>query len=187
MSRYCLNFTALSSFFYVKKQRPKTNLEKCYQSSVNIEISLDVKVCFSLVKYKINDLIALRSTSHITEISAPWWLFQEMWPNPKEIVDLVTFTEEILNGKLHFLCSGYFSLQTQNLCGSMFFIIKFLYFNRLQEVRTKSKSTWLIILPDKTFEMTLNSKHRTEKLKTKDTETRKIKSQKDESLVLPKE
>ena len=28
-----------------------------------------------------------------------------MWPNPQEIADLVTFTEEILNGKLHFLCS----------------------------------------------------------------------------------
>ena len=28
-----------------------------------------------------------------------------MWPNPKETADLVTFTEEILNGKLHFLCS----------------------------------------------------------------------------------
>ena len=28
-----------------------------------------------------------------------------MWPNPKFPVDLVTFTEEILNGKLHFLCS----------------------------------------------------------------------------------
>ena len=28
-----------------------------------------------------------------------------MWPNPQETVDLVTFTEEILNGKLHFLCS----------------------------------------------------------------------------------
>ena len=27
-----------------------------------------------------------------------------MWPNPKETADLVTFTEEILNGKLHFLC-----------------------------------------------------------------------------------
>ena len=26
--------------------------------------------------------------------------------NPQEIADLVTFTEEILNGKLHFLCSG---------------------------------------------------------------------------------
>ena len=28
-----------------------------------------------------------------------------MWPNPQEIVDLIVFTEEILNGKLHFLCS----------------------------------------------------------------------------------
>ena len=25
-----------------------------------------------------------------------------MWPNPLETADLVTFTEEILNGKLHF-------------------------------------------------------------------------------------
>ena len=28
-----------------------------------------------------------------------------MWPNPQKTADLVTFTEEILNGKLHFLCS----------------------------------------------------------------------------------
>ena len=28
-----------------------------------------------------------------------------MWPNPQETVDLVTFTEEILNGKLSFLCN----------------------------------------------------------------------------------
>ena len=28
-----------------------------------------------------------------------------MWPNPQETVYLATFTEEILNGKLHFLCS----------------------------------------------------------------------------------
>ena len=28
-----------------------------------------------------------------------------MWPNPPFPADLVTFTEEILNGKLHFLCS----------------------------------------------------------------------------------
>ena len=27
-----------------------------------------------------------------------------MRPNPRKTVDLVTFTEEILNGKLHFLC-----------------------------------------------------------------------------------
>ena len=28
-----------------------------------------------------------------------------MWPNPQFPPDLVTFTEEMLNGKLHFLCS----------------------------------------------------------------------------------
>ena len=28
-----------------------------------------------------------------------------MCPNPQETADLVTFTEEILNGKLYFLCS----------------------------------------------------------------------------------
>ena len=28
-----------------------------------------------------------------------------MRPNPQETVDLVTFTEEILNGKIQFLCS----------------------------------------------------------------------------------
>ena len=30
-----------------------------------------------------------------------------MWPNPQETADLVTFTEEILNGKFNFLCSGF--------------------------------------------------------------------------------
>ena len=28
-----------------------------------------------------------------------------MWSNPQEAADFVTFTEKILNGKLHFLCS----------------------------------------------------------------------------------
>ena len=32
-----------------------------------------------------------------------------MWPNPQENADLVTFTEEIVNGKLHFLCSVRFT------------------------------------------------------------------------------
>ena len=35
-----------------------------------------------------------------------------MWPNPQEPADLVTFTEEILNGKLQFLCSD----KTINWC-----------------------------------------------------------------------
>ena len=38
-----------------------------------------------------------------------------MWPNPQETVDLVTFTVEILNGKLHFLRSGLFSYETVNV------------------------------------------------------------------------
>ena len=29
-----------------------------------------------------------------------------MGPNPQFAADMVTFTEEILNGKLHFLCSA---------------------------------------------------------------------------------
>ena len=32
-----------------------------------------------------------------------------MWPNPQESADLVSFTEEILNGKLRFLCSVHVS------------------------------------------------------------------------------
>ena len=35
-----------------------------------------------------------------------WGFLQQIWPNLQEIVDLVTFTEEILNEKLYFLCSA---------------------------------------------------------------------------------
>ena len=45
------------------------NLEKCYQCGVNIEISLDLKVYFTLVACKINNLIALRSANQFIEIS----------------------------------------------------------------------------------------------------------------------
>ena len=33
-----------------------------------------------------------------------------MWPNPQETVDLVIFTEEMLNEKLHFVCSDAFAI-----------------------------------------------------------------------------
>ena len=33
--------------------------------------------------------------------------FFSIWPNLQETADLVTSTEEIINEKLHFLCSGY--------------------------------------------------------------------------------
>ena len=32
----------------------------------------------------------------------------------KSLVDLVTFTEEILNGKLHFLCSDFLALNSRS-------------------------------------------------------------------------
>ena len=41
-----------------------------------------------------------------------------MWPNSQEIADLVTFTEEILNGRLYFLREIYSKL-------TIFFIVKF--------------------------------------------------------------
>ena len=42
-SRCYRNYTALSSFFDIKKERPKISLEKCYQCcSVSTEISVDL-------------------------------------------------------------------------------------------------------------------------------------------------
>ena len=38
-----------------------------------------------------------------------------MLTNPQETADLVTFTEEILNGKLHFLCSDLHILHGGNI------------------------------------------------------------------------
>ena len=34
-----------------------------------------------------------------------------MWSNPQENADLVTFTEKILNGKLHCFCSDFQALR----------------------------------------------------------------------------
>ena len=43
-----------------------------------------------------------------------------MWPNPQFSVDLVTFTEEILNEKLHFLCSGHVLHYQVSDCHSLY-------------------------------------------------------------------
>ena len=39
-----------------------------------------------------------------------------MWPNPLETADLVTLTEEILNGKLHFLWGRSKKKYRQDFC-----------------------------------------------------------------------
>ena len=46
-----------------------------------------------------------------------------MWPNPQESADLVTFTGEILNGKLYFLCSDKVKIIPYK--GKIFFTIIF--------------------------------------------------------------
>ena len=43
-----------------------------------------------------------------------------MGPNQQETADLVTFTEEILNGKLHFLCSVRCRIKTRTLSKLVF-------------------------------------------------------------------
>ena len=47
-----------------------------------------------------------RKICHCTKNEVFHWRFlQQMWPSSQETANLVTFTEEILDGKFHFLCS----------------------------------------------------------------------------------
>ena len=64
-SLYCLLFSTS-----IKKDLKRISISAS-NVTIRFEISLDLKVCSSLVTYKINNLIALRSTNRITEISAP--------------------------------------------------------------------------------------------------------------------
>ena len=58
-----------------------------------------------------------------------------MWPNPQFPADLVTFTEETLNGKLHFLC---------NVCfpdyGDIFLIYSFINSGKLDVLKEKIRA-----------------------------------------------
>ena len=58
-----------------------------------------------------------------------------MWPNPQFPANLVTFTEEILNGKLHFLCSVICTKASFNkaagVSGIVFFLRTFRIFLQL--------------------------------------------------------
>ena len=42
-----------------------------------------------------------------------------MWPNPQENIGFVTFTEGILNAKLHFFFSVFFEIQTSKIIGNL--------------------------------------------------------------------
>ena len=56
-----------------------------------------------------------------------------MWPNPQETADLVSFTEEIPNGKLQFLCSDITEYSVRNI-----FIKRS---SRRWDMKTSSKSS----------------------------------------------
>ena len=66
-----------------------------------------------------------------------------MWPNPQETADFVTFTEEILNGKLHFLCSSFNSLLFMVLNFSCLFTSNFFCLPLLN----KNYTRYIVFLP----------------------------------------
>ena len=99
-----------------------------------------------------------------------------MWPNPQKTANLVTFTEEILNEKLHFLCSvcSLFSLVyrseknvTKNIekleylnlkkfCVSFFLWTSYMYCTYLALYRFKMFVTWKFISNFHWFNLTLS-------------------------------
>ena len=64
-----------------------------------------------------------------------------MWPNSQFPMDLVTFTDEILNGKLHFLCcawNGSFSNQSENFYNILISYLGLISWNTLSQLKYNS-------------------------------------------------
>ena len=66
-----------------------------------------------------------------------------MWPNPQFPADLVTFAEEISNGKLHFLCSDY-----SNIADAKTLLI--IWFRQLLVNRKNLLKNWAVAIFDST-------------------------------------
>ena len=66
-----------------------------------------------------------------------------MWPNPLETADLVAFTEEILNEKLHFLCSVH-KINTKESVGVTVTWVTYKLFGILQKNCYESYSVWYV-------------------------------------------
>ena len=73
-----------------------------------------------------------------------------MWPNPQETAALVVFTEEILNGKLHFLCSVWWKVlmtpdrnfKLISLYSITFFYCKISKFPMVFKSANSAKTNW---------------------------------------------
>ena len=61
-----------------------------------------------------------------------------MWPNPQKTEDLVLFTEEILNGKLQFLCNTKIRLHVK----MAYFNDPFLMTKKKQQKNNKKKKMY---------------------------------------------
>ena len=74
-----------------------------------------------------------------------------MWPHPQFLADLVTFTEEILNVKYHFLCSVKFwegsKYASDNLPARLFINFYYLLSPLLREKYPYSEFFWSLFSP----------------------------------------
>ena len=66
-----------------------------------------------------------------------------MWPNPQETATLVTFIEEILNGKLNFLCSEISIIHLWLFWDSKCFV-PFFHLEKLWKTGQHRLLTWLV-------------------------------------------
>ena len=77
-----------------------------------------------------------------------------MWPNPQFSADLVTLTEKILNGKLHFLCSVllysnilYIDIKIRIFSIIYFCVTFFLLYSQQEERDFQTQYVYLLLKP----------------------------------------
>ena len=106
-----LRKSRLTLFLFLKKFNVSVPLHVLTKSfSVSINIFLTLPIYFLELGSLLFNIIFITSSSKstIAGIAQKNEVFQ-MWPNPQFPADLITFTGEILNGKLHFLFSEDYS------------------------------------------------------------------------------
>ena len=89
-----------------------------------------------------------------------------MWLNPQFSADLVTFTKEILNGKLHFLSSVFFSFLLFKHLWKIFHPIHLFFLIWFRYLQTRIKESFMYLSSQlffKTPNQTLKFQEKTKK------------------------
>ena len=82
-----------------------------------------------------------------------------MWPNPHFAADLVKFTEEILNEKLHILCSVSKTLSVETTWGNGAMTLSFQYLNKeSKQKRNNCRGVIVITTLGTLFTITLRNR-----------------------------